>query len=72
MRDNSNDPTPYAVYCREHKLQFLEEGDYQRQMDRPNSKWRCPVCRDEAEWDDDCQETNPPEPEEGESNEVPW
>lgn len=61
-RDNSTDPTPYAVICNHGcGLQFLNHSDYNRQMDRPDSFWLCPICSLSAEWDDDCQISNPPE-----------
>jgi hypothetical protein len=63
-RDNTNDPTNYAVVCNDEcGLQFLSEEDYNRQMDRPDAFWRCPKCGGQAEWDDECRETNPsPDP----------
>lgn len=30
----------------------FEEYDYQ--MSRPDSTWRCPKCDASADWDDDC------------------
>lgn len=59
MRDNRSDPTKYAVYCARCGLQFLREDDYMRQMYRPDFGWMCPSCKGPAEWDDECQETNP-------------
>lgn len=71
MRDNKNDPTPWAVYCKpifkedsSCGLQFLSKGDYEYQMARPNQGWICPKCQGYAMWDDECQETNPPEEQE--------
>lgn len=46
-------PSPYAVICPEHGKQPLNAYEYDRQMNRPNSKWTCPVCREEALWDDE-------------------
>lgn len=61
-RDNTKDPTDYAVMCDEGcGLVFLTEQQYIHQMERPDSLWRCPKCGGGAEWDDDCRETNPPE-----------
>ncbi len=64
-RDNCNDPTPYAVYCKgrcsSSGLMFLTEQEYMKQMDRPDSLWQCPQCKGPAEWDDYCQVTNPPD-----------
>lgn len=74
-RDNSNDATPWAVYCKGELrevgakpcsptgLMFLREPEYEQQMNQANAFWRCPQCGGRAEWDDDCQETNPPEEE---------
>lgn len=45
-------PTPYAVHCRLHGLVYLSQAEYDRQMDDPNSLWKCP-CGRLAEWDDD-------------------
>lgn len=67
MRNNRKDKTPYAVNCNGHidgmncGLQYLSEDQYLAQLNRPDSTWRCPVCRAEASWDDDCQATNPAE-----------
>ena len=71
-RDNRNDPTPYAVYCRGDSvpgqqpcgLVFLErdgQHGYRYQMSNPDGGWYCPNCGSSANWDDACQETNPPE-----------
>lgn len=60
-RGNSDDPTPYAVNCKNCMiLRFLTEAQYQRQLSKPDSLWTCPVCGEVAQWDDDCQATNPP------------
>lgn len=51
--------TPYAVICSDlwpsmrHGLVYLTEEEYDRQMDAPSKTWRCPICRHEADWDDD-------------------
>lgn len=52
----SNTPTPWAVVCREHGKVFLTNHEYNRQMNRPNSLWQCPMCLDSAAWDDDTYE----------------
>lgn len=51
--------TRWAVICQDHGTQCLEEDNYLAQLSRPDSTWRCPICRQEAEWDDACPETNP-------------
>lgn len=45
--------TPYAVLCDDHGQQFLTAEQYDHQMSRPNSRWRCPRCGAPAHWDDD-------------------
>jgi hypothetical protein len=45
--------TPYAVLCDDHGQQFLTEEQYDHQMNRPDSLWRCPRCEESAHWDDD-------------------
>ncbi len=45
--------TPYAVLCDDHGQQFLTEKQYNHQMSRPDSLWRCPKCGESAHWDDD-------------------
>lgn len=68
MRDNKNDPTPYAVSCKGDSipgqqpcgLVFLDNEAYTHQMCCADRGWFCPNCGSTASWDDDCQETNPP------------
>ena len=75
-RDNTDDPTPWAVICPNLRallvsavvadrgsvgLVFLTEDQYLKQLRAPGDKWHCPECGAEAEWDDYCQATNPPE-----------
>lgn len=53
--------TPYAVDCRGPwdlpgggcGLVYLTEAEYERQMMAPDKTWRCPLCRYEADWNDD-------------------
>lgn len=45
--------TPYAVLCDDHRQQFLTAEEYDYQMSRPDSLWRCPRCGESAYWDDD-------------------
>lgn len=45
--------TPYAVLCDDHGQQFLTAEEYDYQMSRPDSLWRCPRCGESAHWDDD-------------------
>lgn len=67
-RDNSKDPTPYAIYCgqgdieaNEHGcgLVFLTEEQYRIQLGNSDYPWKCPKCLSCAEWDDDSQATRP-------------
>ena len=48
--------TPWAVYCAGHHLVFLSRSEYTAQMQQPNARWACPLCLDEAKWDDDTHE----------------
>jgi hypothetical protein len=48
----SKEEGPYAVVCREHGQQFLTEGAYLAQLERSNDRWFCPVCGDNAAFDD--------------------
>lgn len=62
-RDNSKDPTDYAVICGGRPscgLQFLTEEQELAGLMNPDAPWRCPKCGDRSEWDDDCRSTNPP------------
>lgn len=52
----SDVPTPWAVLCRKHGQQFLTEDEYGRQLCRPAARWTCPICREDAVWDDDTYE----------------
>jgi hypothetical protein len=71
MRDNSKDPTPYAVLCDcqtggngDDAPVFLTKKQYMVQLNNPDYPWKCPKCGSCAEWDDECQEPNPPEDQE--------
>lgn len=45
--------TPWAVVCPTHGKVVLTEEQYNAQMDRPDNRWYCPICTQEAYWDDD-------------------
>ena len=53
--------TAFAVCCggafdvpgSGHGLVYLTDEEYDRQMSSPDSLWKCPFCRYEAQWDDD-------------------
>jgi hypothetical protein len=55
----SEHPTPYAVHCsgliEGHScgLVYLTPEEYDRQMMAAHRRWRCPICKAEAEWDDE-------------------
>lgn len=53
--------TKQAIICTQHGLVSLSDENYELQMDNPNQLWYCPICGLQAEWDDDCPETNPAE-----------
>jgi len=46
------------VICRSCGRQTISYDNYSAQMDRPDSYWRCPICNDEAEFDDAYYEMN--------------
>lgn len=50
--------TPYAIICPNHKQVFLTKEEYDFQMNRPNSRWICPICREISDWDDGNYENN--------------
>lgn len=43
-----------TVICRDHGKQTLTDEQYEAGLNRPNDFWRCPVCHDDADWDDSC------------------
>lgn len=54
--------TAYAVHCLgiwdmpkagNHGLVYLTEQEYEAQTLAPSKTWRCPICRYEADWDDE-------------------
>lgn len=49
----SSEPTGFAVICPEHGRVFLSEEEYDRQLSRPDSTWKCPRCGKASEWDED-------------------
>lgn len=63
MRDplDGRQQGPYAVICHGPwdmpghgcgKV-YLTAKEYEEQMNRPDTTWRCPLCRYEADWDDE-------------------
>lgn len=67
-RDNSKDPTPWAILCGIGELEpsqdgcglvFLTYEQYLAQLRNPDYPWKCPQCGCCAEWDDDCQAVRP-------------
>ena len=56
---------PYAgVTCRQHGDIDINYDDYMRQMRDPNARWKCPICKMTAEFNDSRFEELNPEPEE--------
>jgi hypothetical protein len=57
----STEPTPYAVTCPTHGRVYLTRGEYDRQMENGDVRWKCPrfvnvdpigPCGEESEFDD--------------------
>lgn len=48
-----NPESPWAVVCPEHNLQYLTRKDYDFQMSRPDSLWKCPQCGRDSWWSDE-------------------
>ena len=51
-------PTPWQVICREHGAVSLTQEQYEYQMSRVDSLWKCPHCGASAQWDDDNYEAH--------------
>lgn len=49
----SDVPTRYAVICPVHGQVFLTRDEYNMQMLRANSRWKCPRCGKISNFDDD-------------------
>ena len=53
------DKGPCAVICKNSLAHtaplrvFLTPEQYKKQLMVVDSKWKCPICRCEAQWDDD-------------------
>lgn len=45
--------TPWLVKCPNHDDVFLTHIEYMEQMYAASSLWRCPICGEISEWDDD-------------------
>ena len=67
-RQESDHPTPYAVWCVETfdvgkppcnsgRLIYLTDAEYSRQMELPDAVWKCPRCGGEAQWSDENYES---------------
>jgi hypothetical protein len=54
--------TPYAVICDSHGVQRISEMQYQAALMYENIPWKCPICKQIAEWDEACPASNPPNP----------
>lgn len=57
----SNVPTPWAIRCARHGQVFFTEQEYDRQMNKANAVWECPMCvpwdNTDCYWDDDNYES---------------
>lgn len=53
-----------GIICRLHGKVDISKEEYTKQMSDPHSLWRCPLCKQNAEFDDDRFEQLHPEPEE--------
>lgn len=45
--------TAWQVICVLHGPVCLTSEEYDSQMMRPNATWHCPVCGQNAQWDDE-------------------
>ena len=45
--------TPYAISCPNDGLVYLSYEQYDQQMNQPDNRWQCPICRELSYWDDD-------------------
>jgi hypothetical protein len=45
-------PTPWMVHCATHGIVYLTFVEYDAQVSDPDSSWVCPVCGEDAVWDD--------------------
>lgn len=43
----------HRVYCRQCGPQFISTDNYRRQLGNPDAFWKCPVCGEDANFDDD-------------------
>ena len=49
----STEPTAYAVECDNCGLVYLTHKNYMAQLSRPDSRWFCPRCGENASWSDE-------------------
>jgi len=53
---------PYAgILCELHGPVDISKENYSEQMRQPHSKWKCPICNNISEFDDDRYEELHPE-----------
>ncbi len=45
--------SPYGIICRTCGDVPLSPREYDRQMMKPDNLWTCPICDEEAIWNDD-------------------
>lgn len=68
------DPTPWAIRCHKHGKVYLTNHEYNRQMNRANAHWECPLCpawNNYAGFDDDNYEDAEKEAEENAASPSP-
>lgn len=53
LTEDLNPKSIWGVICFEHGKQGLSGMQYDVQMRRPDATWKCPVCGNEANWDDE-------------------
>ncbi len=45
--------TPWAVICPNHGEVFLTHEQYMAQMYEVDVMWKCPICSEYSEWNDE-------------------
>lgn len=43
----------YGVICEYHDEQGLSYTDYMQQLGSPDTLWKCPICKQPADFDQD-------------------
>ena len=64
IKHNKPSSEPYAaVDCRLHGTVDIDHAEYMRPLSMPNSKWKCPRCGADAQFNDERYEELNPQPE---------